>query len=276
LSERSRAESIDRGARHSTALAWATRFGLVGYGFVHLLVGWVAIRVATVGGGGRATGAGALAQLTRDPLGEVTLASLAVGFGALALWQVLAAAVGYRELDGWRRQVMRIGGAARVVVYGYFGVASARLLVHQGSGGSPRSTIASVLAQPAGSALLAGAGVAVAAVGVGLALFGVRKQFLDQLDDKARSADRRRAIVVVGQVGYVSKGAAFVMIGALLCWAAFTQNPGKSGGLDQTFSKLLGATFGGPAVVIAGVGIACFGLYLFARARHLDASALTS
>ena len=77
-------------------------------------------------------------------------------------------------------------------------------------------------------------------------------------------------------MGYTAKGCAFVMIGVLLCWAAFTQNPRKTGGLDQTFSKLLGSTIGAPAVVVAGLGIGCFGLYLFARARHLDTQSLTS
>ncbi|MGH3508879.1 MAG: DUF1206 domain-containing protein [Nocardioidaceae bacterium] len=276
MSKGSGGASVEREARHSATLAWATRLGLVGYGFVHLLVAWIAIRVAIVGGGGSATGTGALAQLTHDTFGLVTLALLAVGFAGLALWQFLTAAVGYRDLDGWRRPVMRLGAVARVVVYGYFAVASARLLFQHGSGKSPRVTTAIVLAQPGGSLILVGAGVVAAAVGVGLVVFGVSKQFLDQLDEEARSADRRHAIVVVGQVGYVSKGLAFMMIGALLGWAAFTQNPRKVGGLDQAFSKLLGSALGGPAVVVAGLGIGCFGLYLFARARHLDTHALTS
>ena len=269
-------ESVGRRAEHSTALARATRFGLVGYGFVHLLVAWVAIRVVVEGGGGRATGAGALSQLTHDPLGRITLAALTAGFAGLAVWQLIAAAVGYRDLDGWRRHVMRTGAAARVVVYGYLGFASVRLLLDGSSGRSPHGMTATVLAQPAGTWLLAGCGVGAAVVGVGLTVFGIRKQFLEQLDDRVRSTERMRAIVVVGLVGYVAKGAAFVIIGVVLCWAAFTQDARKTGGLDQSFSNLLGATLGGPAVVVAGLGIGCFGLYLFARARHLDTHALTS
>jgi Domain of Unknown Function (DUF1206) len=276
LSEQSKAESVGRRAEHSTLLARATRFGLVGYGFVHLLVAWVAMRVVIVGGGGRATGAGALAQLTHDPLGRVTLTALAAGFAGLAVWQLIAAAVGYRDLDGRHRHVMRMGAAARVVVYGYLDFASVRLLLDGGSGRSPHGMTATVLAQPAGPLLLAGCGVGAAVVGVGLTVFGLRRQFLEQLDEGVRSTERMRAIVVVGQVGYVSKGVAFVIIGVVLCWAAFTQNARKTGGLDQSFSNLLGATLGGPAVVIAGLGIGCFGLYLFARARHLDAHSLTS
>jgi hypothetical protein len=257
-------------------LAGATRFGLVGYGIVHVLFGWVAIRVALVGGGGSATGEGALAELAREPLGRVSLAGLALGFAGLAVWQLLAAAVGYRELEGVRRRVMRLGAAARAVVYGYFGFAAARLVLHRGSGGSPRTATASVLAQPAGILLLTGAGICVAAVGAGLVVFGLRRQFLDQLDDEPRSPGWRRVILVLGQVGYVAKGSAFVLIGWLLGWAALTQSPGKTGGLDHSFAELLGASLGRPVVVLTGLGIGCFGLYLFARALHLDTDSLTS
>lgn len=82
--------------------------------------------------------------------------------------------------------------------------------------------------------------------------------------------------MVLGQVGYVVKGAAFVVIGGLLGWAALTRDPQKSGGLDQSLRELLGGTLGPPAVIVAGLGIGCFGLYLFARSRHLDADSLTS
>jgi hypothetical protein len=276
LSVPSKAEAVDREIRSSTSLARATRFGLVGYGFVHLLIGWVAIRVALEGRGGTATGQGALAQLALEPLGRVSLAALALGFAGLALWQVLAAAVGYRDLDGFRRHAMRAGAAARVLVYGYFGISAGRLVLHQGSGGSPRTATASVLAQPTGVLLVAGAGICVSVVGAGLVVFGLRRQFLGQLDDAPRSVHRQRLIVLLGQVGYVAKGLAFVMIGWLLCWAALTDSPGKTGGLDHSFAKLLGDSLGGPVVVVAGVGIGCFGLYLFARARHLDTSSLTS
>jgi hypothetical protein len=65
------------------------------------------------------------------------------------------------------------------------------------------------------------------------------------------------------------------MIGCLLCWAAVTDSPSKTGGLDSLVT-LLGASLGGPAVILVGVGIGCFGLYLFARARHLETHSLTS
>jgi hypothetical protein len=273
------AAEVDRKARRSRTLSWAVRSGLVAYGLMHLLVAWVALELEFGRSSEPATGKGALAQLADGAGGRTVLLAMAVGFGVLAAWQVLAAAVGYRDRGGWRRAAERFAAACRVVTYGYLGVAAVSVVLdgHAASrGSSPDSTTARVMAAPAGTFLLLGVGLTAAGIGIGLAVFGLRSAFLGQLDRRARKADRRLPIVVLGQVGYVVKGAAFVVIGILLCWAAATHDPNKSGGLDQALRELLGATLGGPAIVITGLGIGCFGLYLFARSWHLNEDSLTS
>jgi Domain of Unknown Function (DUF1206) len=272
------AEHVDEGARRSRVLEGAVRVGLLAYGVVHLLVAWIAVRLVLGSGSGSATGRGALAQLAGDSLGTVTLLAMAACFVALAVWQSIAAVVGYRQLVGWRRHLMRFGALCRVVVYGYLAFAAAQLVLsnRSSSGRSTQSTTAKVMAVPAGRFIVGGAGLTLAGIGAGLVVFGLRKSFLGQLDRQARTATRRTPIVVLGQVGYVVKGAAFVVIGVLLGWAAWTRDPQKSGGLDGSLRELLGGTLGPPAVIVAGVGIGCFGLYLFARSRHLDRDTLTS
>jgi hypothetical protein len=272
------AEQVERGARTSSTLEWAVRAGLLGYGLVHLLVAWVALRLVFGGGSGSATGQGALAQLAGDTAGKATLLAMAAGFAALAGWQLVTGLVGYRDQEGLRRHLMRAGAGCRVAVYAYFAGASARLALagHSASGGSPDSLTAKVMAAPAGPFLVGAVGLTAAGIGIGLVVFGVRKGFLGQLDRKARTSQRRAPIVVLGQVGYVVKGVAFVVIGVLLCWAGATHDPHKSGGLDEALHELLGGSLGGPAVVVVGLGIGCFGLYLFARSWHLDDESLTS
>lgn len=278
MGEQATAEEVDRGARNSRTLDWAVRAGLVAYGVMHLLVTWVALRLAFGHGSGTATGEGALAQLASGVAGKATLLALGAGFAALALWQVVAGLVGYRDRQGWRRHLMRLGAASRVVAYGYFAVASVGLAVsgRSGQSQSPDSTTAKVMGAPGGVYLVWGVGLVAAGIGVGLVVFGVRKGFLGQLDAEARTTERRVPIVVLGQVGYVAKGLAFVVVGALLCWAAQSRDPHRSGGLDQALHELLGRTLGGPALVVVGVGIGCYGLYLFARSRHLAERSLTS
>ena len=268
----STAREVERGAGRSTTLDVAVRVGLGAYGFVHLLVAWVTLRLVFGASAGKATGKGALAQLADDTLGQLTLAAIALCFAALVVWQLLAGAVGFRDRDGWSRHLMRFGAAARAVTYGYLGVSCARLAFEgrSASSGSPDSTTAKLMSAPAGQLLVAAVGLTAAGIGVGLVVFGLGKQFLGQLDEEARNQDRRLPIVVLGQVGYVVKGIAFVVIGVLLGWAAYTHDPQKSGGLDAALHELLGKSLGSVAVVVAGVGIGAFGLYLLARSRHLD------
>lgn len=272
MSRDSAAREVERSAASSTALDLAVRVGIGAYGFVHLLVAWVTVNLVFGGSAGKATGKGALAQLADDVVGQLTLAAMALCFAALVVWQLLAAAVGYRDRDGLSRFLMRFGAVARAVTYGYLGVSSARLAVEgrSASGGSPDSTTAKLMSAPAGQLLVGGVGLVAAGIGVGLVVFGLGKKFLGQLDEEARHQDRRVPIVVVGQVGYVVKGLAFVVIGGLLVWAAYTHDPDKSGGLDAALYELLGQSLGTAAVVVVGAGIGAFGAYLIARSRHLD------
>lgn len=279
MTAESRAENADRTARQSDMLAWAVRGGLVGYGVMHMLVGWVAVRLVLTSASGTATGKGALGQLAGDASGRVTLAVMAVGFAALVVWQVLAAAVGYRDRDGWSRHVMRSGALCRAVVWGYLAVTTTELAVSGGSirSGSPSSTTATVMSWPQGAWILMLIGVVVAGIGIGLGIFGWRVEFLEQLDQHARSRDGRRVpIVALGRVGYVTKGLALVVVGIVLVWAAWTHDPHKSGGLDQALQELLGGTIGKAAIIVVAVGLGCFGLFLMARARHLNRESLTS
>jgi len=223
------------------------------------------------------TSRGALADLAQTGIGLVLLLVLAAGFVVLAAWQVTAGLVGYRHLEGRRRHVMRIGALCRSITYGYLAVAMGRLLLDRHAASSPRSTSAGVLAQPLGRFVLGVAGLVIIGVGVGQIAFGVRREFVDQLDDEARTTETRRLpIVVLGQVGYVTKGLAFAVVGAMVTWAAVTDDPRKTGGLDQSLEQLVAGAWGVAAVALVGAGIGCFGLYLLARARHLRRRTLTS
>jgi len=278
VADQDTAEEVDRQARHSTALEWSVRVGLVAYGLIHLLVAYVALRLVFGGhSSGSATGSGALSALADDTLGKVTLLLMALGFAALVVWQLLTAFVGYRDRDGMQRHLMRFGALCRAIVYGYLGVNAAVLAFagKSGGGSSPDSTTAKVMSAPGGTLIIVGAGLVVGAVGVGQIVFGISRRFVENLDEQAQDGDRRIPIVLVGQVGYVVKGIAFITIGVLLGWAAITHDPQKSGGLDQALHQLLGHGLGSLAIVVVGIGIGCFGVYALIWSRHLDDTSIT-
>lgn len=277
-SDEDTAEQVARGADRSPVLEWSVRTGLVAYGFIHLLVAYVALNLVFSGHSqGSATGKGALAALANDTPGKITLLLMAVGFAALVVWQVITGLVGYRDRDGLKRHLLRVGALARAAVYGYLGGASAVLAIRgQDASSSPDSTTAKLMNAPAGPYLIIGIGIVFASVGIGEIVFGINRRFLNNLDEEARSSERRIPIALVGQVGYIVKGVAYVTVGGLLTWAAVTHDPKKAGGLDQALHRLLGGQLGVAAIVVVGVGIGCFGVYALMWSRHLDEDRLTA
>lgn len=272
------ADQVEQSLRGSTGFDRTVRAGLVVYALVHLLIAGLSLQLAFTDH--RVTSQGALAQLAQNSWGVPVIVVLVAGFVALSLWQLLAACVGYRDLDARRRTLMRLGAACRVMTYAYCAYAILGVLVRRSSGSasgtSPRSASAELLAQPLGQVLLGVTGVVIACVGLGLIIFGMRGEFIAQLAPEASSQGRRYPIIVLGYIGYCTKGVAFVVVGVLVCWAGATDDPGQTGGLDHSLERLMGAAWGPSAVALFGAGLGCFGLYLLARARHLRRRTLTA
>ena len=103
-----------------------------------------------------------------------------------------------------------------------------------------------------------------------LVYFGLARNFRETMSRQGRTGRLGKAYVVLGVVGYVSRGIAIGLVGALFVYAALTHDPQKSGGLDQALQDVLAQPFGGPALVLMALGLACFGLFCFAWARHID------
>ncbi len=80
----------------STLVQWLGRFGDLCYGIVHVLVAVLALRVAFGRSSNELDQRGAVGAIASAPFGGVLLWVIAVGLFAFGIWQVLAAAVGFR------------------------------------------------------------------------------------------------------------------------------------------------------------------------------------
>ena len=76
--------------------------------------------------------------------------------------------------------------------------------------------------------------------------------------------------LLLGKIGYVAKGIAFVMVGGLFVYAAADHRPKRSGGLDGALARLLDQPYGSWLLLAMAAGLACYGLFQLARARHLS------
>ena len=75
-------------------------------------------------------------------------------------------------------------------------------------------------------------------------------------------------ITSVGVAGYVAKGSALAGAGLLVIVATMTSDPAKASGVDAAVKTLGNAPFGKVLLIIAALGIACYGAYLFIRSRY--------
>ncbi|HET8605176.1 MAG TPA: DUF1206 domain-containing protein [Marmoricola sp.] len=264
------AEQIGQQARHSDSLEHAVRVGYVAYGVVYLVVAWLAVQLALGSSSGKVSSKGALQQLAQQPLGSVVLLVVAVGLFVLVLWRLLNAWVGHQGEDGLELWRHRASDVLKAVLYGAVGVSALQIVLGSGSGGSGTQTwIAKLMGLPGGRVVVGVLGLAVVAYGGAQVWKGLNGKLADKLSAEGRTGDVGRLYLALGRAGYTAKGIAAALVGVLVCYAALTQDPKKSGGLDQALHDVLRQPFGSPLLVAMAAGIACYGLFCFARARHL-------
>jgi len=264
---------VAQGARrtaHSGLLEAITRIGFIGYGLFHLAIMWLAIQIAMHRSGSEADQVGAFQLLQRQPAGHALLVIIAIGLGAMALWQLLTAAVGHTQYSGRRRVFERLASLGRVIVYGFLLWTDIRVL--SGSAGSAsssqQSATAGMLGHAGGRWLVALAGLVVIGIGIGLAIYGGKKAFRSKLALGSARPAVRKTVVRLGQVGYIAKGLAFGIVGGLLFDAAISDQASRARGLDGALRTLAGHGFGTVLLIIIAIGFAAFGIYCFAQSRY--------
>ncbi|MBV9832738.1 MAG: DUF1206 domain-containing protein, partial [Marmoricola sp.] len=163
--------------------------------------------------------------------------------------------------------------AGTAVVYLVIGGSAVRIALGSGSSDnqSSKSITSRLMDLPAGQWLVVVVGLVVIGVGVGLLHQGWTDKFAEQLDQRGLTGTPGTAYLMLGKVGHLSKGIAIGGVGALFVYAGLTHDPNHSGGLDQALQEVLQAPGGTAALVVIAFGFVCFGLFCFARSRHLDA-----
>lgn len=271
------AETTATRTANSPLLEKLTRAGFVGYGVVHLLFAWLAVQIAIDRPAGAGDQSGALQTLAAQPLGQFLVLAIAVGLGAMTLWQAVAALVGHREDQGTERVLERLASAGRAVVYLYFAWTAYRISELAGSSTGPRggssadkqqALTAQLMASPGGRWLVGLVGAAVIALGAGLLGYGLLRRFEKHLETGRMSARTRIVARRLGVAGYSAKGVAYGIAGLLVLVAAATYDPDKARGLDAALHTLREQSYGATLLILVATGIAAFGAFCLVQARY--------
>lgn len=248
-------------AADSKGFERAARVGYVASGLLHLLIGVIALQIAS-GGSGSADSSGAVGALAGQPGGLALLWICFLGCLTLAVFQLSRIWMDGRGLEGRELWTMRGSAAGQTIVYGAIGVSFGTFALGAGkdSSQSSASWSAKLMAQPSGVFLLGAVGLIIVGVGGYFVYKGASRRFRKDLRAvPAGSWDR--AVTVTGTVGFIAKGISLAILGIVVVTAAVTADPERSTGLDGALHTLREQPFGWLALGVVGVGLICYGLY---------------
>lgn len=260
-----------REARRHPAMRWLAKVGFVAYGVVHLVLAWLTAQLAFGDQSGEVSKDGALKRLADQPLGQATLWVAAVGLAALVLWSLADAVAGHRGEDGVERWRHAGGSLFKAVVYAVLAVSAVRVVSGDSGGGgsSTQGWTARLMEMPLGPLLVGIVGAAVIGYGCYSVYRGVSGKWREQLDVDGSTGRTGDALTWLAYVGYCGRALAFWAMGGFLVWAALAHDPGKSAGLDEALGRLKEAPAGPVLLAVVALGLACYGVFNIAKARHL-------
>ncbi|HET7900863.1 MAG TPA: DUF1206 domain-containing protein [Candidatus Nanopelagicales bacterium] len=247
----------------SAPMGWAARVGLTARAVVYLIMGWLAIMLAT-GSIAHVDQRGVLVTVLSQPFGTFLVVVMLVGFVAYALWRFSEAAfgvIGEPPGAGPRLKSFARGVAYLAVAWSAFEILRG---ARASQAGQQAHLAATVMAAPAGRLLLGLVGLGIVVAGLVMVHEGWSKKFMRYFGSLPLRL--RTAVVWLGRIGTVSRGLVFAVAGALVVAAAWKAQPSEAGGIDVAVRTLLGWPFGHQLVVLLGVGLVLFGVYGLAEA----------
>ena len=255
-------------ATESRGFVLAARVGFVAAGLLHVMIGVIALRVAT-GGSGSADQSGAVAALAGSPGGTVLLWACFLGCAALAVFlfsEIFFGATQRSDRDRLKHRV-KMGGQA--VVYGAIGAVFGTYALGgtSDSSGSTQSLSARLMAHPAGTVLLIVVGLGLVVAGAFFVHRGVTRSFRENLK-RLPPGTAGRAVMWLGTAGYAAKGVALAVLGVLVVVATVRSDPEQSSGLDGALKALQEQPFGAWILGAVALGLICYGVFMVVRARY--------
>jgi hypothetical protein len=254
-----------------STLRGLARTGYIARGVVYVTVGGLAIGAAAGHSGMAPDGKGAMATILSQPFGFALLIAIGIGLVLLAVWRLAQAILDADQLGSSMKGALQRSayGVGALVNVGLAFTAVRLGLGLAGTGKSGDATArdwtASVLAVPAGRWLIGVAGLTLICAGLGMAAKGWRAAFDSQLAPEARKLAWVR---LLGRLGYLARGLAFVLAGGFVAAAALHANSREARGLAGALKALEAQPYGSLLLGLTGIGLLAFGLFQFALARY--------
>ncbi|HEU5083136.1 MAG TPA: DUF1206 domain-containing protein [Acidimicrobiales bacterium] len=245
------------------------RFGLVGKGILHAVIGLLALEIAlNRSSSSEASTSGALQWIADRPFGVAALWAVGLSLLALAVWQGITAVTGdpVEESDAKHRAAW----AFKALFYGSLALASLRGALDGGSSGSSgsggdgaSSATDTVFDWPMGRWIVVAAGLAVIGLGVHLIVkHAVHAEFAQRLRVSEDSTP-----VLLGRVGYGLRSLAYLLVGFFLAQAGLAGEEDRKQGLAGALERVADESWGTALLLAMAVGFLAYGAYCVVESR---------
>ncbi|MEO6651862.1 MAG: DUF1206 domain-containing protein [Ilumatobacteraceae bacterium] len=266
-----------------TAISWiarVTRFGWLSKGFVFVLIGVLAVRIATTRWAqpdADADQEGALRVVSSQPLGAVLLIIVSIGLIVFMVWNITQAVIrGSTDIDPVGI-IKRIGWFGLGVFYGVMASVGLRLAFTEigspAAGTQSRSstgTQGDEGTQAMTARLLDLTGGRFVAIVIALVILvvagvhlrkGLGRTFIDDINTSDLSPGAEAWLGRLGVGGFVARAFVLAVVAWFLARAAIDFDPNEAVGLDGALRRLASGSYGRVVIVFVGVGMVIAGVY---------------
>jgi Domain of Unknown Function (DUF1206) len=249
------------------------RLGYVSIGVVYLIAGWFTAMAGLGRGSVKADHHDAFAAIREQPFGRTMLAVIAAGLLGYALWRLVAGVTDSDARGGDAKGIgVRISSVLRGLVHAAIALEVIRMI--RGHGGSGEGSdakakhwTAELMDKPFGVWLVGAIGLTIVAYGA----YQLYRAFESKLGKRIHiddlEPDAKRKVVAISRFGIAARGVVFFIIGGSIVIAAVRHNPSEAQGMTGALRQIA-EPFGGALLVLAGIGLAAYGLFAFVNARY--------
>lgn len=270
-------EQTVEAAEEIVRLPYVKKFARLGFytkGFLFIVIGALAILVATGAKGGEelADPTGALERIARASYGKIILLIFILGAVGHGAWNVLRGAA---DVDNAGKSaagiVKRIAAGGIGFFYWFLAYTAWNLLAatRQTGGEAIQKTLtALLLSLPLGALLVGIIGLSVIGVGIHECYSGVTGKFQESFRLYELTKRHRALITMLGFFSFLARGLLFGLTGYFFIVAAIDYNASEAVGLDGALLALAQSYFGKTLLFLTAIGLVCHGILSLFEAKY--------
>jgi len=244
------------------------RFGLGAMGFVYVLIGVLTALTALNLGGNEVGTKGAIAYLADQPFGKVLLAIIAIGLFSYTFWRLYQTFYDSRKLGKDLKALFtRAGYFTGGLFYGSLGFVAVKLFLGEGYDNN-QELIIKALNSEYGRIFAIIFGLVLAGKCIFEIFFVLSNQFKKNVQSSEMPPKAQTLLLKFGIIGHMARAVVFGIMSFLTIRAGMTVRNKKVSTVTDAF-QFLNSEFGDLVLAIIAIGLLCFGLFMFVKARYL-------